>query len=385
MATAPQGPAPAQPTAGSTSSGNNSQPAVATGNNAKSSVPSSYWKDKTFLVGTILTILGLLTAVIYFVLPYLAAVKANKLAQLVNELSQLESCRSHPNDAYLQSLDVCKSAHEEGDFDASRLRRSTAITCSRTRWFGVLPLASVFRGSEEPWNQTSGSPSALRNRFLLGSDERVWLHRYWLWILVPSMLRYMAIQMLPEGDVYQSSVAYHRSTSTGEISVLSYFVLFLSFLEPRFIIVLQITVYVCSQHFDVSRPTTIIVVDDFLRGIEGVSAICTFCIFLLRVLYRSRWRKLRRGLKLEPFLTKMFLSFSPDAIALVYSWKLFWEWEDRDRFDVWFFTLHACFLEHLDVWFDEMQRYRGSRAHRTLVQQEIGTDLISPYASTFVL
>ncbi|KAH8665691.1 hypothetical protein BGZ60DRAFT_409729 [Tricladium varicosporioides] len=57
--------------------------------------------------------LGLATAGIYFGLQW-------RLSAEANELSLRESCRSHPNNTFLQTLEACKIARLEGDFEISR-------------------------------------------------------------------------------------------------------------------------------------------------------------------------------------------------------------------------------------------------------------------------
>jgi hypothetical protein len=205
---------------GSISSGNNTQRAVATGNKSKKPISPSIWKNKTFLIATIMTILGLLAAVVYFVLPYLASMKANELARIANELSQLESCYSYPvrspsnimvmqtdieqNDAFLQSLDICKSAREEGDVDSAISQRSNSLVPG---WSGRF---SWLRGLEVLWNKIYRFPGALLGWFLPGDDDRVSLHRYWFWTVIPPMLPHTVVRMLNEGHADLNARVYYR-------------------------------------------------------------------------------------------------------------------------------------------------------------------------------
>jgi len=59
-----------------------------------------------------LALLALVTTTLYFVLQYDLSVEANRL-------TLRESCRSHPNDSYLQTLAICQDARLEGDVDSN--------------------------------------------------------------------------------------------------------------------------------------------------------------------------------------------------------------------------------------------------------------------------
>ncbi|KAF8849246.1 hypothetical protein BDZ45DRAFT_240023 [Acephala macrosclerotiorum] len=74
---------------------------------------SSKEKGKPFTVTSIVAILGVVTAALYFGFQY-------KLTAEANELTLRESCRSHPNNTFLQGQKTCQTARLESDVEITQ-------------------------------------------------------------------------------------------------------------------------------------------------------------------------------------------------------------------------------------------------------------------------